>query len=236
MEHSPNGVINSLVAAFHGAVLMMSFSTSGQEIEVKVVVKKLANARTAIEFATLVHVDISILGASTKVALEPASEPSNRRNLGTEATTVKFLGVMVIDQKIACFTADPNVGVSIAIVKLGGLASKGKIYAKTLERFVSGASVGVPTSASLGFGSQTDGAVVQNRGAQSEFGNPFGKEMSSSQFVIRTVAKALVPEKTFGSSRECVDPELMSDRIVRMVEGGKKTRGEVASQGSRGGR
>ena len=71
----------------------------------------------------------------------------------------------------------------------------------------------------LHLGSKTNWTLIKDRLGQVELGNASGKEMGAGKFVIRTMAKTLVPEQAFSLGREAVEGQLMCGGVVRMVLG-----------------
>ena len=59
MQGSFDGMVNGLVVALIEAILMVGIGASGKDVK-SPVLKQLANLGVAIEFSTLVHVDIFV--------------------------------------------------------------------------------------------------------------------------------------------------------------------------------
>ena len=217
MQGSFDGMVNGLVVALIEAILMVGIGASGKDVK-SPVLKQLANLGVAIEFSTLVHVDIFVGHGGRRVTEQPSEQPTHGCTLG-DASISPFTASLVIDEMdIACFTIQTHE-LHVTIVILGLLTREHKIHRDALTRQSGGPGGGGASSLPFELARQAGRALVQGFFGWLELGNAISTFVGFLQIIVRAVIETLMPQQALSSSREPVHLQLIPDRGGGVIDG-----------------
>lgn len=117
MEHSTDGISNSLMCTFNRAVLVGRISTSGANVVVKTFEESL-DLGVLVEFTTLVHVDI-LVSAPGCMVLEEVTKPGDGGSFGETGITMETSRLVVSNKDPGGFTIKADIVCSLVGFGLG---------------------------------------------------------------------------------------------------------------------